>query len=158
MFFGFYETKITLFASTCTYKLIIFAAQTKAKIMKDFLKELGIENNNSGVSTGSAWLAGGGANLASYSPVDNLLVAHASSASAADYESVIQTAQAGFLAWRKWTAPARGEVVRQFGEELRKHKDALGKLVSYEMGKSLQEGLWRSARDDRYLRFCSGLI
>jgi aldehyde dehydrogenase (NAD+) len=82
-----------------------------------------------------------GANLASYSPVDNLLVAHASSASAADYESVIQTAQAGFLAWRKWPAPARGEVVRQLGEELRKHKDALGKLVSYEMGKSLQEGL-----------------
>jgi coenzyme F420-reducing hydrogenase delta subunit len=61
MFFGFYETKITLFASTCTYKLIIFAAQTKAKIMKDFLKELGIENEQlrrkHGLSLAGWWRA-----------------------------------------------------------------------------------------------------
>lgn len=108
--------------------------------MKDFLKELQIEQTNSGVSTGSKWLAGNGENLVSSSPVDSQVIATATSASADDYEKVVQIASEGFKSWRQWTAPARGEVVRQFGEELRKHKEALGKLVSYEMGKSLQEG------------------
>lgn len=108
--------------------------------MKDFLKELQIEQTNSGVSTGSNWLAGNGENLVSSSPVDSQVIATATSASKEDYEKVMQIASEGFKAWRQWTAPARGEVVRQFGEELRKHKEALGKLVSYEMGKSLQEG------------------
>lgn len=108
--------------------------------MKDFLKALNIQSENSGVSTGSIWLKGKGSVLESFSPVDGSLIAKASSANSEDYEEVIKTAQKAFVAWRKWTAPARGEVVRQFGEALRKHKDALGKLVSYEMGKSLQEG------------------
>jgi aldehyde dehydrogenase (NAD+) len=108
--------------------------------MKDFLKELNIEANNSGVSTGSRWLKGNGGVLQSQSPVEGAMIATCTSASKEDYDVVIETAQKGFLEWRKWTAPARGEVVRQIGEELRKHKEALGKLVSYEMGKSLQEG------------------
>jgi aldehyde dehydrogenase (NAD+) len=54
---------------------------------------------------------------------------------------VIKTAEAAFIEWRNWPAPKRGEVVRQLGEALRKDKTALGQLVSYEMGKSLQEGL-----------------
>jgi aldehyde dehydrogenase (NAD+) len=59
----------------------------------------------------------------------------------AAYDQVIATAQNAFIEWRNWPAPKRGEVVRQLGEALRKDKEALGQLVSYEMGKSLQEGL-----------------
>jgi aldehyde dehydrogenase (NAD+) len=62
-------------------------------------------------------------------------------ASRAEYDRVVTTAQAAYAEWRKWPAPKRGEVVRQIGEVLRERKGALGKLVSYEMGKSLQEGL-----------------
>ncbi len=108
--------------------------------MKDFLKELHIESSNSGVSTGSNWLMGKGETLISSSPVDGQVIASSSSASKEEYEEVMKVALEGFKVWRKWTAPARGEIVRQIGEELRAHKEALGKLVSYEMGKSLQEG------------------
>lgn len=107
----------------------------------DFLKELGIKEMNSGVSTGSKWLKGGGAVIESFSPVDGKKIASTSSATAADYEAVTAKAQEAYKVWRKWPAPARGEVVRQIGNELREHKMALGQLVSYEMGKSLQEGL-----------------
>ncbi|MEZ4978423.1 MAG: aldehyde dehydrogenase family protein [Chitinophagales bacterium] len=109
--------------------------------MKDFLKDLDIQSSNHGISTGASWWKGNGQELDSYSPVDGQLIARASSADKQDYDKLVETAQSGFLAWRKWTAPARGEVVRQIGEELRKNKESLGKLVSYEMGKSLQEGL-----------------
>ena len=61
--------------------------------------------------------------------------------SANEYDQVIAAAQKGFREWRTWPAPKRGEVVRQIGNELRKHKEVLGRLVSYEMGKSYQEGL-----------------
>lgn len=108
--------------------------------MKDFLQELGINQENLGVSTGSNFLKGNGETINSYTPVDGSLIAKATSASKDDYNKVIETAQQAFVEWRKWPAPKRGEVVRQVGEALRKHKDALGKLVSYEMGKSLQEG------------------
>lgn len=119
----------------------IFAAQTKVQHdMKDFLKELHIEASNSGVSTGKNWLTGKGETLTSSSPVDGKVIASSTSASPEEYEQVMKVAQKGFKEWRKWTAPARGEVVRQIGEALREHKEALGKLVSYEMGKSLQEG------------------
>lgn len=108
--------------------------------MKDFLQELGINQENLGVSTGSNFLKGNGETINSYTPVDGSLIAKSTSASKDDYNKVIETAQQAFVEWRKWPAPKRGEVVRQVGEALRKHKDALGKLVSYEMGKSLQEG------------------
>ncbi|MCB0538855.1 MAG: aldehyde dehydrogenase family protein, partial [Bacteroidetes bacterium] len=89
---------------------------------------------------GSNFLKGNGETINSYTPVDGSLIAKSTSASKDDYNKVIETAQQAFVEWRKWPAPKRGEVVRQVGEALRKHKDALGKLVSYEMGKSLQEG------------------
>src|SRR5690606_26675007 len=87
------------------------------------------------------WLAGNGGSLVSSSPVDGSQLAEVRGADRAEYEQCVETAQAAFLEWRNWPAPKRGEVVRQFAEELRKHKASLGKLVSYEMGKSYQEGL-----------------
>jgi aldehyde dehydrogenase (NAD+) len=79
--------------------------------------------------------------ISSFSPVDNQLIGAVVTTDAAAYEQVIKTAEAAFIEWRNWPAPKRGEVVRQLGEALRKDKTALGQLVSYEMGKSLQEGL-----------------
>src|SRR5690606_362684 len=58
-----------------------------------------------------------------------------------DYEKVVAQAAAAFKEWRLVPAPKRGEIVRQFGALLREKKESLGALVSYEMGKSLQEGL-----------------
>ncbi|HRH69034.1 MAG TPA: aldehyde dehydrogenase family protein [Flavobacteriales bacterium] len=114
---------------------------TPTNKIADVLKELGIQEINSGVSTGSTWMRGEGATLASHSPVDGALIGSVRSASRSEYEKALAVAQQGFLEWRTWPAPKRGEVVRQLGEELRKHKAGLGKLVSYEMGKSYQEGL-----------------
>jgi aldehyde dehydrogenase (NAD+) len=105
------------------------------------LSELGLLPENSGVSTGSTWLKGEGERLESYSPVDGSLIGVVRGASKAEYEQAIASSQRAFTEWRTWPAPKRGEVVRQLGEELRMHKAALGKLVSYEMGKSYQEGL-----------------
>jgi len=73
--------------------------------------------------------------------VDNALIGSVSETNAKAYEKVIKTAQKAFLKWREIPAPKRGEIVRQYGNELRKNKMPLGQLVSYEMGKSLQEGL-----------------
>lgn len=108
--------------------------------MKDVLKNLGIESKNSGVSTGKNWLKGNGKVYESYTPVDGSLISSVTSASESDYDKVLETAQNAFKVWRTWPAPQRGEVVRQVGDALRENKENLGKLVSYEMGKSLQEG------------------
>jgi aldehyde dehydrogenase (NAD+) len=108
--------------------------------MQQVLNQLGIKEVNSGVSTGQSWLKGENVAYESYSPVDGKLIASVTSSSENEYNKVIETAQAAFVEWRQWPAPKRGEVVRQLGDELRKNKEALGKLVSYEMGKSLQEG------------------
>ncbi len=106
----------------------------------DFLKTLGIQENNKGVSTGYTWIESNGELITSSSPVDAKQIASVTSADKASYENVMATAQQAFKEWRTWPAPKRGEVVRQIGEALRKYKEPLGKLVSYEMGKSLQEG------------------
>jgi aldehyde dehydrogenase (NAD+) len=107
----------------------------------DFIAQLQLAAENRGVSTGSKWIDCQGEKLDSYSPVDGKLIGSVTGASKENYETVIETAQAAFTEWRTWPAPKRGEVVRQIGEALRLHKEPLGKLVSYEMGKSLQEGL-----------------
>src|SRR5829696_1263223 len=107
----------------------------------DFLKNLHIQEINDGVSTGQKWITGGGETISSHSPVDGKLIASVRSSDKNTYEAVVAKAQAAFQEWRLWPAPKRGEVVRQIGEALRKHKEPLGKLVSYEMGKSYQEGL-----------------
>ena len=107
----------------------------------DFLKTLQIQGNNPGVSTGSTWIKTKAAVIESYSPVDGKLIGSVIAADEKSYQTVVATAQKAFEEWRTWPAPKRGEIVRQIGEELRKYKMPLGKLVSYEMGKSLQEGL-----------------
>ena len=106
-----------------------------------FLSTLQVQQKNKGVSTGTKWLTSKGAAIDSYSPVDGKLIAAVKSADKDSYEAVLQQAQTAFTEWRQWPAPKRGDVVRQIGEELRLQKHALGQLVSYEMGKSLQEGL-----------------
>lgn len=106
---------------------------------RSFLKSLGLQEKNIGTSTGSQWLDAE-TYIESYSPVDGQLIGAVSTTSAEAYEQVVKKAQAAFDIWRQMPAPKRGEIVRQYGLELRKHKDALGRLVSYEMGKSLQEG------------------
>ena len=107
----------------------------------DFLSQLKISTNNNGVSTGTEWLSSKNEKIESYSPVDGKLIASVSTVNKKNYEAVIQKSQEAFLRWRLWPAPKRGEIVRQIGEALRENKLPLGKLVSYEMGKSLQEGL-----------------
>lgn len=111
-----------------------------AKFDQSLLRQLGIGADNSGVSTGNNWLDGHGETWESYSPVDGQKIATVRGAGAEEYDAVVKKAQAAFDEWRKWPAPQRGEVVRQIGLKLREKKDALGRLVSYEMGKSLQEG------------------
>jgi aldehyde dehydrogenase (NAD+) len=109
-------------------------------IMQDVLKQLGIKDQNSGTSTGLQWIESNGKPISSYSPVDGQLIASIKVTDDNSYEEVIRTAQKAFIEWRTWPSPKRGDVVRQIGEALRKNKEHLGKLVSYEMGKSLQEG------------------
>ncbi|HEX5154488.1 MAG TPA: aldehyde dehydrogenase family protein [Parafilimonas sp.] len=106
----------------------------------DFLQQLNIQVENAGTSTGSENICGKAEKIDSFSPVDGKLIGSVWATSKEDYDKTLKTAQLAFLEWRKFPAPKRGEIVRQFGEALRKYKEPLGKLVSYEMGKSLQEG------------------
>ncbi len=108
--------------------------------IKQALKDLGLKDINNGTSTGNDWFSNGDI-IESYSPVDGALIGKVKATTKEDYEKVITTAEKGFKEWRTWPAPQRGEVVRQFNDELRRLKEPLGKLVSYEMGKSYQEGL-----------------
>ncbi|HAO49187.1 MAG TPA: aldehyde dehydrogenase family protein, partial [Runella sp.] len=109
--------------------------------MQDILNKLRIAESNHGISTGLATWAGQGEEIASYSPVDDKLIGKVQSASRQDYDTVVGQAQEAFKTWRLVPAPKRGDIVRQMGEQFRKYKTELGTLVSYEMGKSLQEGL-----------------
>ncbi len=106
----------------------------------EFLRALGIAAQNNGSSTGSTWMETSGSSISSYSPVDGKLIGSVQTTDKAAYEAILKQADAAFLEWRQWPAPRRGEIVRQVGEALRAQKENLGKLVSYEMGKSLQEG------------------
>ena len=109
------------------------------------LETLGVKPINKGTSTGSNWFSPDshrdGETIESYSPVDGQLIAKVETTTVSGYEQAMQAATEAFKAWRVMPAPQRGEIVRQFGEKLREKKEALGKLVSYEMGKSYQEGL-----------------
>ncbi len=104
------------------------------------LSKLGISAENKGVSSGGDYFASGDL-LESYSPTDGKLIGKVITGNSSDYERAVATAKEAFLEFRRVPAPKRGELVRQFGLKLREYKDDLGKLVSYEMGKSLQEGL-----------------
>lgn len=114
--------------------------------MKDFgikqaLSALGIRKNNLGVAAGSKWYRSTGGLIESYSPADGKRIGAVYGGDAKTFEKVVAKSQEAFKEWRTWPAPKRGEVIRQLGEALRKNKEPLGKLVSYEMGKSYQEGL-----------------
>ena len=108
--------------------------------IREALSQLGIKDLNDGTSTGSNSFANG-KTIESYSPVDGTLIASVKASTKEDYQAAMAKAEEAFKAWRLVPAPKRGEIVRQMGEELRKFKEPLGQLVSYEMGKSLQEGL-----------------
>jgi len=106
---------------------------------KEFLTQLGLQEKNAGTSTGLQD-SKSRTYIDSYSPVDGEFIGSVSVTSKKQYEDVIAKASEAFKVWRKVPAPKRGEIVRQYGEALRKYKEPLGQLVSYEMGKSLQEG------------------
>jgi aldehyde dehydrogenase (NAD+) len=107
--------------------------------MVEALEKLGVKTINEGTSTGNEWFSNGEV-IESYSPVDGQLIGKVKATTAADYEKVMEAATSAFKTFRAMPAPQRGEIVRQFGNKLRELKEPLGKLVSYEMGKSLQEG------------------
>ena len=108
--------------------------------MKDFLTRLGIQEINKGAHHG-AWIDTKGDELVSYCPADGAPIAKIMQATEADYDKVVEKTQEVFKEWRMLPAPKRGEIVRQIAVALREKKEDLGKLVSYEMGKILTEGL-----------------
>ncbi|MCF8244338.1 MAG: aldehyde dehydrogenase family protein [Saprospiraceae bacterium] len=107
---------------------------------KDFLAKLNLQEKNAGTSTGQQTVSGSDNYIQSHSPVDGSFIGSVSQTTREQYEAVLKKSQEAFLVWREIPAPKRGEIVRQYGEELRRYKEPLGQLVSYEMGKSLQEG------------------
>ena len=109
--------------------------------MKEVLQRLGISALNSGTCTGQTWMAKGNSVLDSFSPVTGEKIASVSITTPEELEQVIQSAQHAFEIWKQIPAPKRGEIIRQYGNKLRAHKEDLGKLVSWEMGKIYQEGL-----------------
>ena len=109
--------------------------------IQEALQTLGVKKRNYGVSTGSKWHRTSAGLIESFSPVDGKLIGAVYAADEKIWNKVVAQSQNAFKVWRTWPAPKRGEVVRQIGEQLRKFKEPLGKLVSYEMGKSYQEGL-----------------
>ncbi len=109
--------------------------------IQEALSSLGVKKNNSGISTGKTWLRSKGTRIESLSPVDGKIIGSVTAADDKSYQHVVSTSEKAFKEWRTWPAPKRGEVVRQIGAALRRYKTPLGKLVSYEMGKSNTEGL-----------------
>ncbi len=106
----------------------------------DILNSLGLHEKNAG--TGSTEWANttNHGEITSINPTNGKIIASVYNASEADYEKIVTNSQKAFWEWRNIPAPKRGEIIRQIGDELRKNKDALGSLVSLEMGKSKQEG------------------
>src|SRR3990170_2825040 len=109
--------------------------------IKESLLALGIRKVNPGASTGQKWYKQRTQRIESFSPVDGKHIGSVYSTDEKTFQVIVSKSREAFKEWRKWPAPKRGEVVRQIGEALRKYKEPLGKLVSYEMGKSYQEGL-----------------
>jgi len=109
--------------------------------ISEILNRLHINDINEAFSTGSTWSSSPGAAIkAIESPVDGKKIASVKIATADNYNQVVEQSDKAFINWRTVPAPKRGEIVREIGDALRHNKQDLGKLVSYEMGKSLQEG------------------
>lgn len=107
----------------------------------EFLKSIGIQDINPGAQVGANWQSTDfSSTITSISPIDGESISDVTACSKEDYQTVIEGAQKAFLDWRNVPAPKRGDIIRQMGDALRLHKDALGSLVSLEMGKSKQEG------------------
>lgn len=109
--------------------------------IQEALQSLGVKKSNPGSSTGKKWLKTTGKYIDSFSPVDGKKIGAIQETDQKAFDAIVTKAQEAFVQWRSVPAPKRGEVVRQIGEALRAKKQDLGKLVSYEMGKSYQEGL-----------------
>ncbi len=105
------------------------------------LRDVGLEQENRGVCTGKTWTDSYGEPMESFSPADGRLIATVKQATNVDYEMVVEKAQKAFLNWRTVPVPQRGEIVQQIGNALRDKKEELAIIVSYEMGKIMQEGL-----------------
>ncbi|PSR03869.1 MAG: aldehyde dehydrogenase family protein, partial [Bacteroidetes bacterium SW_11_45_7] len=116
------------------------ATTADLKIPSKVFDVFDIKDKNAGTSTGKKWLDSHGETIETFSPTDGETIAHVTCANKDDYDKVIRQAQEAFKEWRKWPAPSRGHVIRAVGSKLRERKEDLGALVSYEMGKSLQEG------------------
>lgn len=126
--------------------------------ISEILDRLGIQAKNKGISTGIEWLSSSGTNVYnSYTPVNGELIGSVEAATKNDYEKVIIKAKEASLYWRKIPSPLRGALIRDYGEILRQYKDDLGTLVSYEMGKSLQEGKGEVQEMIDICEFCTGL-
>ncbi|UNK50362.1 aldehyde dehydrogenase family protein [Lysobacter sp. S4-A87] len=106
------------------------------------LTALGLTDTESGTYLGSGeWSPTRDAGvLESINPTNGEVLAKVQASSQADYDAIVDRAQAAFKVWRTTPAPRRGEAVRLCADALRKHKDALGSLVALEMGKSKPEG------------------
>ncbi len=102
---------------------------------------MGIAGVGDGVRDEDGWRPGGGPPIVSVEPTGAHELARLGSASRDDYDGVVEGARDRFHEWRMRPAPVRGELVRALGAELREHKQALGELVSLEMGKIKSEGL-----------------
>jgi aldehyde dehydrogenase (NAD+) len=109
--------------------------------IQNIIGKLGLSANNPGVCTGVKSIEGSGDVLESFSPVNGQKIGGLSTCDREDYDQIVKKAQDAFKIWSTFPAPKRGGIVRQMGEQFRLNKDALGTLVSFEMGKSLQEGL-----------------
>jgi aldehyde dehydrogenase (NAD+) len=110
-------------------------------MINEILKNNELSEINEGISTGYHWFSTPNKYITSYTPINGDKLADVNLPSESDFKHVIRAAQNAFDHWKRWPAPKRGEIVRQIGEALREQKESLGKLVSLEMGKSLQEGL-----------------
>ena len=113
--------------------------------LKELFNKYDIEDLEYGCSTGNKWF-GSGEIIESLSPVDGKLIGKVYCGSKKDFDTIINVSSKAFDTFRKIPAPKRGDLVRQFGNKLREQKERLGTLVSYEMGKSYQEGLERFRR------------
>jgi len=107
---------------------------------KNLLRQLGLKAMNPGACAGTRWISGGVGELPSVNPATEEVIATATLPGQSAYEEVVEEARRAFLSWRLVPAPKRGQIVREITDELRRKKDALGRLVSLETGKIFEEG------------------
>ncbi|XP_040172719.1 putative aldehyde dehydrogenase family 7 member A1 homolog [Anopheles arabiensis] len=119
------------------------SGMTKYLVEEDnfaFLRDLGLQRVNNGVYNGE-WVAGTAGKVQSIDPASGRVIAEVATGSEQDLERCLTAGVAAYQEWKKIPAPLRGDVIRQIGDELRKYREPLGKLVALEMGKILPEGV-----------------